>query len=231
MMTFNNPRFKPRPIYIRADVDSNNKQVTAEFEHALSGVPEKTLIERYSALINELVDLTIVFVINHFEYTTRKESLVDKYTEELLNDLTATKLYYEGQDVTGHPIFEIRIKFSKKLEKHWNTYTHCLMRAGRNKMRFPLPIYYKKHLKGNNYMTLRFTYETSSNWYRFQLCKVKNISIPDEDNIKVHFVVWKQDRPEVPYHKVRESLTNNSQQVWNGDMTARIDLNKRGDRV
>lgn len=73
-------------------------------------------------------------------------------------------------------------------------------------------------------MTLRFTYETGSNWYRFQMHKVKTVCVPDEDNVKVHFVVWKEDRPEAPYHKVRESLTNNSQQVWNSNMTARIDL-------
>lgn len=224
MMTFNNPRFKPRPIYIRADVESNNKQVTAEFEHELKDLSESFLIRNYSVLINELVDLTVAAVIDHFLLTVRKESLVEKYTEELLNDLAATKIYYNGQDIAGHPLFEIRIKLSKKLENHWNTYTCCLMRIGRNKSRLPILIHYRKYLKGNNYMTLRFTYETGSNWYRFQMHKVKTVCVPDEDNVKVHFIVWKEDRPEVPYHKVRESLTNNSQQVWNSNMTARIDL-------
>lgn len=225
MMTFNNTRFKPRPIYIRADVESNNKQATAEFEHELKDLSESFLIRNYSVLINELVDLTVAVVIDHFLLTVRKESLVEKYTEELLNDLEATKIYYNGQDVAGHPLFEIRIKLSKKLEKHWNTYTCCLMRIGRNKSRLPIPIHYRKYLKGNNYMTLRFTYETGSNWYRFQMHKAKTVCVPDEDNVKVHFVVWKEDRPEVPYHKVRESLNHNSQQVWNRDMTERIDLN------
>ena len=225
MMTFNNPRFKPRPIYIKADVESNNKQVTAEFEHELKDLSESFLIRNYSVLINELVDLTVAAVIDHFLLTVRKESLVEKYTEELLNDLEATKIYYNGQDVAGHPLFEIRIKLSKKLEKHWNTYTCCLMRIKRNKSHLPIPIYYRKYLKGNNYMTLRFTYETGSNWFRFRQNSVKSVCVPDEDNVKVHFVVWKEDRPEVPYHKVRESLNHNSQQVWNRDMTARIDLN------
>lgn len=225
MMTFNNPRFKPRPIYIRADVESNNKQATAEFEHELKDLSESFLIRNYSVFINELVDLTVAAVIDHFLLTVRKESLVEKYTEELLNDLEATKIYYDGQDIAGHPLFEIRIKLSKKLEKHWNTYTCCLMRIRRNKSRLPIPIYYRKYLKGNNYMTLRFTYETGSNWFRFRQNSVKSVCVPDEDNVKVHFVVWKEDRPEVPYHKVRESLNHNSQQVWNRDMTARIDLN------
>ena len=225
MMTFNNPIFKPHPIYIRADVESNNKQATAEFEHELKDLSESFLIRNYSVLINELVDLTVAAVIDHFLLTVRKESLVEKYTEELLNDLEATKIYYNGQDVAGHPLFEIRINLSKKLEKHWNTYTCCLMRNKRNKSHLPIPIYYRKYLKGNNYMTLRFTYETGSNWFRFRQNSVKSVCVPDEDNVKVHFVVWKEDRPEVPYHKVRESLNHNSQQVWNRDMTARIDLN------
>ena len=143
MMTFNNTRFKPRPIYIRADVESNNKQATAEFEHELKDLSESFLIRNYSVLINELVDLTVAAVIDHFLLTVRKESLVEKYTEELLNDLEATKIYYNGQDVAGHPLFEIRIKLSKKLEKHWNTYTCCLMRIKRNKSHLPIPIYYR----------------------------------------------------------------------------------------
>ena len=226
MMTFNNPRFKSRPIYIRADVESNNKQITAEFEHELKDLSESFLIRNYSVLINELVDLTVAAVVNHFEYTIEKESLVDKYTEELLNDLEVTKIYYDGQDIAGHPLFEIRIKFSKKLEKHWNTYTHCLMRIGRrNKIRLPTPIHYRKYLKGNNYMTLRFTYETGSNWFRFRQNSAKSICAPDDNKIKVCFVVWKEDRPEAPYHKVREIIPNDSSyQVWNSDMSAKVYL-------
>ena len=227
MMTFNNPRFKPRPIYIKADVESNNKQVTAEFEHELKDLSESFLIRNYSVLINELVDFTVASVIDHFLLAVKKESLVEKYTEELLNDLAATKIYYNGQDIAGHPLFEIRIKLSKKLEKRWNTYTHCLMRIGRNKTRLPTLINYRKYLKGNNYMTLRFTYETGSNWFRYKSSSVKSICTPDDDKIKVCFVFWKEDRPEAPYHKVREVISYHgleSYQVWNKDMSAKVYL-------
>ena len=225
-MIFNNPRFKPRPLYIKGCTDTKENQKSIDIYY-INPLEEDYVLNTYSALINELVDLTIAAVIDHFLLTARKESLVEKYTEELLNDLEATKIYYDGQDIAGHPLFEIRIKFSKKLEKHWNTYTCCLMRIGRNKSHLPIPIYYRKYLKGNNYMTLRFTYETGSNWYRFQMHKVKTVCVPDEDNVKVHFVVWKEDRPEAPYHKVREVISCHgleSYQVWNSNMSAKVYL-------
>lgn len=227
MMTFNNPRFKPRPIYIRAEVESSNKQAVAEFEHELKDLSESFLICNYSAIINELVDIAITAVIDHFEFNLKSEKLIERYTEELLNNLDATKLYYDGQDLVGRPIFQLVIKFDKKLEKHWNTYTEIIMLPSKNKTRIPTFIKYRKYQKGNNYMTLRFTYETGSNWFRFQLHKTRSVCTPDEDNVKVCFVVWKEDKPEVPFHKVRDVLSYNrieSYQVWNKDLSAKIYL-------
>ena len=227
MMTFNNPRFNPRPIYIRSEVESTNKQAVAEFEHELKDLSESFLIQNYSAIINELVDLTIASVVRHFQYNIEKEKLVEKYTEELLNNLEVTKLYYDGQDPVGHPKFELVIRFTKKLEKHWNTYMNTIMLPSKNKTRIPTFLHYKKYQKGNNYMTLRFTYETGANWFSFKLSGPRSICTPDDDKVKVCFVVWKEDRSEVPYHKVREVISYNGlepYQIWNSDMTAKVYL-------
>lgn len=212
-MTFDNPKFKPRPIYIRAIAESNNKQATAEFRKELNPTSEQILIEQYSAIINELVNTTITCVVSHFQYNLKKDKLIEKYAEELLNDLNATRIYYDGLDVAELPKFEVVIRLTKRLERHWNTYLRPFFFTNN------LLFYYKKYQKGNNYMAMRVTYETASNWYRYKYDKVKTVCVPDEKNVKIQFVIYKEDKNFIAY-SVKEVLSN--KQVWNKDLSKQV---------
>ena len=217
MMTFSNPRFLPRPIYIRAEVESNNKQAKATFKTELDDFAESHLIHEYSKLINELVDQTIKEIINHFIITTNgNDRLIERYVEDILNDTFATRLFYDGQDVSGCPRFSIEIYLDDKNLKRFNTYHRKFHPFGLDcKIYFP----YRFYLKGNDYRTLKFTY-TTQGWMEYKReGKGKSAWIVADNIWKVSFFAWKTNNPAVPYHEVREII---GEQYWLEDLKIKI---------